>query len=148
MLLVSLLIEYRSGSASPPFLSTRRHAMCAGKAGLSSTSQQLQLLQQVQQAQHLHAVMGHIQRRRFPFIVVTTILFNTCRSPVAGIHQFDVAAAAASDARALKAAVQVPKRAFLAFQSSCKAVTCTTVAANAAHRLRGAAVLHQHPGLH
>jgi hypothetical protein len=59
-----------------------------------------------------------------------------------------VAAAAASDARALKAAVQVPKRAFLAFQSSCKAVTCTTVAANAAHRLRGAAVLHQHPGLH
>jgi hypothetical protein len=42
--------------------------MCAGKAGLSSTSQQLQLLQQVQQAQHLHAVMGHIHRRGFPLL--------------------------------------------------------------------------------
>lgn len=35
-----------------------------GKAGLSSTSQQLQLLQQVQRAQNVHAVLVHVQRRR------------------------------------------------------------------------------------
>jgi hypothetical protein len=84
--------------------------MHAGKAGLSSTSQQLQLLQQVQQAQHLHAVMRHIQHRYFPFHCPrhnSVQLYNMWCSPVAGIHEFDVAAAAAGDARALKAAVQV-----------------------------------------
>lgn len=81
----------------------------SGKAGLASTSQQLHLLQQVQRAQGVHAVLAHVQR-----------------SPLAGIHYMDVAAAAASDARALKAAVQVqlmPLLATAAMQS------CTNILA-------------------
>jgi hypothetical protein len=61
------MIEYRSGvllrgavllfPASPSFSTL-------GKAGLSSTSQQLQLLQQVQRAQNLHATLAYLRRRQ------------------------------------------------------------------------------------
>ncbi len=65
MLLMSLMIEYRSGASC---LRSHRHTAhpetSSGKAGMSSTSQQLQLLQQVQRAQNLHAVLAHVQRRQ------------------------------------------------------------------------------------
>jgi hypothetical protein len=61
------MIEYRLGvllRAAVLLFPASLSLSALGKAGLSSTSQQLQLLQQVQRAQNLHATLAYLRRRQ------------------------------------------------------------------------------------